>query len=89
MASFRDKIGQRVPAHHTSEAESGGDQQYPLFTEVLPTLDQLPALKDAEQLLIEEALRRSDGNQGIAAQLLGMSRQALHKRLRRSRPSPA
>ena len=89
MASFRDKIGQRPPAHHTSEAERGGDQASPLFTEVLPTLDALPALKDAEQLLIEEALKRSDGNQRIAAQLLGMSREALNKRLRRSRPSPA
>ena len=89
MASFRDKIGQRAPAHHTGEADSGGDQQHPLFTEVLPTLNQLPALKDAEQLLIEEALKRSDGNQRIAAQLLGISRQALHNRLRRSRPSPA
>ncbi len=88
MESFRGKIGQKSPTHHTGEAESGGDKQ-PLFTELLPTLDQLPALKDAEQLLIAEALKRSDGNQTIAAQLLGMSRQALHNRLRRSRQSPA
>ena len=88
MASFKDKIGQRASAHHISLAERGGDPQYALFTEVLRTLDQLPALKDAERVLIEEALRRSDGNQGIAAELLGMSRQALNNRLRRSRPSP-
>lgn len=89
LAALRDKIGQQSGAHHTGEAESGSDEQPSLFTKVLQTLDQLPCLKDAEHLLIEEALKRSDGNQRIAAQLLGMSRQALHKRLRRSRPSPA
>ena len=56
---------------------------------LLPNLDQLPALKDAEKLLIAEALKRSDGNQTIAAQLLGMSRQALHNRLSRARRSMA
>jgi two-component system, NtrC family, nitrogen regulation response regulator GlnG len=49
------------------------------FPEQLPTLDQ------AEQALIEEALRRGDGNQGVAASLLGISRQALNKRLARRR----
>ena len=86
MESFRDKIGHRAPAHHTGESENILEAQLP-FTDLLPTLDQLPALKDAEQLLIVEALQRSDGNQTIAAQLLGMSRQALHNRLSRSRKS--
>ncbi len=45
----------------------------------------LPAIKDAEQLLIDEALRRSNGNQTIAAQLLGMTRSALNKRLTRAK----
>ncbi|MDD2335808.1 MAG: helix-turn-helix domain-containing protein, partial [Geobacteraceae bacterium] len=43
----------------------------------------LPTLKEAETLLMEEALRRADGNQGIAASLLGISRSALNKRLRK------
>jgi DNA-binding NtrC family response regulator len=47
--------------------------------------DQLPTLDQAEQALIDEALRRSDGNQGVAASLLGISRQALNKRLARRR----
>lgn len=45
----------------------------------------LPAIKEAEQLLVDEALRRSNGNQTIAAQLLGMTRAALNKRLTRAR----
>lgn len=47
--------------------------------------DRLPTLKEAEQILIDEALRRADGNQGIAAGLLGLTRQALNKRLVRGR----
>jgi DNA-binding NtrC family response regulator len=49
--------------------------------------ERLPTLKEAEEALIEalitEALRRADGNQGVAAGLLGISRQALNQRLRR------
>jgi len=47
--------------------------------------EQLPTLQQAEELLIAEALRRSGGNQGVAAGLLGISRQALNKRLSRQR----
>jgi len=42
-----------------------------------------PTLKAAEKELIDEALKRADGNQTIAAQLLGISRRALNNRLRR------
>ena len=45
---------------------------------------KLPTLKQVEQLLIEEALRRSNGNQSIAALSLGISRQALNKRLHKA-----
>jgi DNA-binding NtrC family response regulator len=49
--------------------------------------ERLPTLKEAEETLrealITEALRRADGNQGVAAGLLGISRQALNQRLRR------
>jgi len=43
--------------------------------------DKLPTLKEMEELLINEALRRAKGNQGIAASMLGITRQALNKRL--------
>ena len=49
--------------------------------------DGLPTLKEAAHILISEALRRADGNQGIAAGMLGLTRQALNKRLLRNRQS--
>ncbi len=45
--------------------------------------DRLPTLKDMEQALIDEALRRANDNQGIAAGMLGLTRQALNRRLTR------
>lgn len=45
--------------------------------------EKLPTLKEMEHMLIEEALRRAKGNQGIAASILGITRQALNKRLRK------
>jgi len=44
--------------------------------------DQLPSLKEAGRLLVEEAMRRAGGNQSIAAGLLGITQQALSKRLK-------
>jgi DNA-binding NtrC family response regulator len=45
----------------------------------------LPTLRQATELLIEEALRRSNKNQTVAARLLGISQQALSKRLSRGK----
>jgi DNA-binding NtrC family response regulator len=42
----------------------------------------LPSLRECSNLLVEEAMRRAEGNQGIAAALLGVTRQALNQRLR-------
>ena len=41
-----------------------------------------PTLKQATDLLVEEALKRAAGNQRIAARLLGISPPALSKRLK-------
>jgi DNA-binding protein Fis len=38
-----------------------------------------------ERLLVDEAMRRANGSQTLAARLLGVSRQALNNRLRRER----
>ncbi len=43
----------------------------------------LPTLKQVEQQLVDEALRRAGGNQAIAAMMLGITRQALNKRLKK------
>ena len=47
--------------------------------------ERLPTLKELEQNLVEEAMRRAGGNQSIAALSLGITRQALNKRLRKDR----
>ncbi|MBI4827001.1 MAG: sigma-54-dependent Fis family transcriptional regulator [Nitrospirae bacterium] len=47
-----------------------------------------PTLQDVNDFLVSEALKRSSGNQGVAASLLGITRQALNKRLiRKKKPS--
>jgi len=56
-------------------------------TNVSKDIGKFPTLKESETFLISEALKRSKGNQGIAAELLGISRQALNKRLKRSEQS--
>ncbi len=45
-------------------------------------LDRLPTLKESGRLLVREALNRSQENQTIAAQMLGITRQALAWRLK-------
>ncbi|OGL45815.1 MAG: two-component system response regulator [Candidatus Schekmanbacteria bacterium RBG_16_38_10] len=43
-----------------------------------------PTLKEVEDYFISEALKRTNGNQGIAASLLGLTRQALNNRIKRN-----
>ena len=45
---------------------------------------RFPTLKQIDTLLINKALKRSKGNLSVAAKLLGLSHQALSKRLKRS-----
>lgn len=43
--------------------------------------ENLPSLKEAENALVEEALRRTGNNQSLAARLLGITPSALNKRV--------
>ncbi|MCK5197541.1 MAG: sigma-54-dependent Fis family transcriptional regulator [Spirochaetales bacterium] len=54
------------------------EQQFLSDTKTLPTL------KQTTELLISEAMKRAHGNQTSAASLLGISKQALNKRLLRN-----
>jgi DNA-binding NtrC family response regulator len=80
LQCFREKTG-------LAEAAAGG--QPGLDGEAAPAAgqlafpDPLPTLKQAEEALIQEALRRAGGNQTQAAGLLGLSRRALNNRLAR------
>jgi DNA-binding NtrC family response regulator len=64
-----------------NQSESG--QLHPHAQELKWPLDRLPTLEVAEESLVDEALQRVSGNQTLAAELLGISRQALNKRLSR------
>jgi DNA-binding NtrC family response regulator len=87
MQSFKEKIGYRQSTHQIVQTEGVVAQESIPMEEEKSILfpDQLPTLKEAEQILIAEALKRSDGNQTIAAQILGLSRRALSNRLSRTK----
>jgi len=80
LAVFKEAIGEELSSGNADIAVPEGQHN------VICTLDgRHPTLKEAEDFLVEEALRRSGGNQGIAATYLGITRQALNKRLLRKR----
>ncbi|MEE4355636.1 MAG: sigma 54-interacting transcriptional regulator [Desulfococcaceae bacterium] len=47
------------------------------------SLRELPTIKGITRLLVHEAMRRANGNQSIAARMLGISQPALSKRLKK------
>jgi len=44
--------------------------------------EKLPTIKQATRMLVTEAMKRAKGNQTLAANMLGISRQALSKRIK-------
>ncbi len=70
-----DSIRRATIGQHTAPKPDAGQSQKIFFS------DELPSLKEMEQALIDEAMKRAQGNQTIAAQLLGFTRSALNKRL--------
>lgn len=76
MESFKTYISKTKPLQ-TDCREKQTKMQKNLFSE----FKTLPDLKFSEQNLITEALARSKGNQSIAARILGISRQALNRRV--------
>jgi DNA-binding NtrC family response regulator len=80
LQSFKAAIG--AGSQVAGETSDGGSRA---SMEILR--DRFPTLHEAEETLIDEALARAEGNQGIAAGLLGLSRQALNKRLVRRKPN--
>lgn len=54
----------------------------PFAAGLYSSLPALPTLREASDALMEEALKRAGGNQGVAAGLLGLSRTALNRRIK-------
>jgi two-component system response regulator HydG len=86
MDSFKQAIGlERGLSPPTGipepeEAEPGYAQEARFaYTGVFPTI------REVEEYLIDKAMIKSEGNQTLAADLLGITRQTLNKRLTRSR----
>jgi transcriptional regulator with PAS, ATPase and Fis domain len=79
MDLFKTHISKKHSISTADPTDSGPQKGTPIrFSHQLPTLKQI------EQLLIDEAMKRSNGNQSIAALSLGISRQALNKRLKKA-----
>jgi DNA-binding NtrC family response regulator len=77
-ARIRRQRGSLVPA--PADEASGALQA----EEKLVFPDKLPTIRQATDLLVAEAMNRANGNQTIAAGMLGISQQALSKRLKKT-----
>ncbi|MBN2433141.1 MAG: sigma-54-dependent Fis family transcriptional regulator [Acidobacteria bacterium] len=75
MDTFRKAVGLETGALHISETPG------PAPDDLLAELPELPTIRDMEEMLIAEAVKRTKGNQSLAAQLLGITRQTLSSRL--------
>ena len=82
MKSFRKAV--------SSEGEittPPGNQNLPqaalsLFSSMVKEEGPFPTLKETERMLIKEAMTRTKGNQTMAANMLGINRLALHRRVK-------
>jgi DNA-binding NtrC family response regulator len=77
MEVFKSYIRQKHPTFHIDSKQLPSGQ-----ASLLSFSEQLPTFKQAEQSLLSEAMNRAKGNQAIAARMLGITRQALNKRLK-------
>ena len=75
MESFKEAMGRM--------SDLVDDDMNSTAAESLVFPENLPTLNKADWLLIDEAVKRSGGNQTIAAGMLGITKQALSKRLQR------
>ena len=76
MASIKNRILATQKSTRSQQTQSGLPSE-------ITIAGKFPNLKEAETLVIQEALRQARGNQGIAATLLGISRPALNRRLKK------
>ena len=52
------------------------------YETIVSCFGRFPTIDEMEKLLIREALKRTDGNQSAAAQILGISQSTLSRRLK-------
>lgn len=84
IKSFKDYIAQeRGTDDRLTVKKDVNTQIGPQMGFTLPKTGRFPTLKEVENFLLTEALKQAQGNQTIAASMLGLSRPALNKRLNR------
>lgn len=81
MGTFKRVIDQ---AHFQRPASKKELPEQHIFDSNVP----LPKLRQVADILVVEAMRRSQGNQSIAARLIGISQPALSKRLKKMGSKP-
>jgi DNA-binding NtrC family response regulator len=81
MNSFQKAIGENRLGR--SDAAAAGNP--PAGEHPFQLCDRFPTLREAAEYLVAEAMRRSNNNRRIASMLLGITRDALKKRLSRNK----
>jgi DNA-binding NtrC family response regulator len=79
MEVFKSRIGRMSGTQNPVAAH-----QPPSHAALFANFERIPTLNEAADILVQEALKRANGNQSIAARLLGTTRSALNKRLNKS-----
>jgi DNA-binding NtrC family response regulator len=77
LERFREVIG-NMPSPSSQESHLSNR----LNDWLIQSGGRFPKVREVEELLIDEAMKIAKGNQGIAASLLGFTRQTLNKRLK-------
>lgn len=80
MESFRAVVGDDQSASRERPAASADVSQ--AFVDYF---GNFPTIAEVEEFMIDEAMKMTQGNQGMAAKLIGMGRQTLNKRLKKTR----
>ncbi len=97
VRELKNMIFDAVSKHSSKTLSMDAFRSYlkdiPVIRETSPKLSEddaifshlatLPSLKNSTQLLVQEALQRAKGNQSIAAEMLGITRQALNWRIKK------
>jgi DNA-binding NtrC family response regulator len=78
-----DKFNKHIAKEREHNIRENGEDQK-TGNRLVAFSGKLPTIKQATRLLVEEAMRRSGGNQTIASKMLGITRQALGKRLKQA-----
>ncbi|MFZ2658599.1 MAG: sigma-54 dependent transcriptional regulator [Victivallales bacterium] len=77
-------------ARHINSIETGAPSRMKTtgIVEMFAGMEKLPMSRDVTQALIDEAMRRSEGNQSMASRLIGISQQSISNRHGKAKKKP-